>query len=372
MDYSQALEIISKKQSLGIKPGLSRIENLMTVMGNPQNNIKVIHVAGTNGKGTVSATLADALNTQGFKTGLFTSPWVTDYREQIQLNGECIPKDVLASYIEKYCDYDCTEFELLTAIMYKYFYDEKVDYAVIECGMGGREDSTNVVSTPVLSVITKVAVDHTDFLGNSLTEIAYHKAGIIKKGCKAILYPNEECSAYFEDYCKNIGAQLISVAEHGNFKDNNLAVVNACLSELGLEKVQDCVSLPARQELLTPNVMIDGAHNLNGAYGLRNFLPKNRKITAVIGMMRDKNFEGYLENIAPFCSRIIATTPSNPRALDANGLAACAEKYCLDVIIEPSPQKAVDIAFQNYDFLLVCGSFYLARDVRGYLKNKLF
>lgn len=372
MDYSQALKIISKKQSLGIKPGLSRIENLMSVMGNPQNKIKVIHVAGTNGKGMVSATLADALCKQGFKTGLFTSPWITDYTEQIQLNGENISKKTLSSYIEKYCEYDCTEFELLTAIMYKYFYDEKVDYAVVECGMGGREDSTNVVTSPVLSVITKVSVDHTDFLGNSLAEIASHKAGIIKKGCKAVIYPNEECSDFFENYCEKVGAEFVSVSEHGNFKENNLAVVNACLSELKFENVQSCVLLPARQEYLTPDIMIDGAHNLNGALGLRNYIPKNRKITAVIGMMKDKNFDGYLENIAPLCNRIIATTPSNPRALEAKELASYANKYCADVTFIDSPLSAVDAAINDYDFLLVCGSFYLARDVRNYLKNNLF
>lgn len=145
MTYENALKILVNKQSLGIKPGLERIKALLENMGNPQNDLTVIHIAGTNGKGTVSASIADYLINAGYKVGLFTSPWVLDYREQIQLNHAFISKDAFAEYVEEYADCDATEFELLTAIMYKYFSDEKVDFAVVECGMGGLGDSTNMI-----------------------------------------------------------------------------------------------------------------------------------------------------------------------------------------------------------------------------------
>ena len=163
MIYNEALNFILGKQSLGIMPGLTRIMNLLETMGNPQNEIKIIHIAGTNGKGTVAKTINNALIDSGHKVGLFSSPWIDDYREQIQINNEFISEEDFASYVDKYKDNDCTEFEFLTAIMYKYFADSKVDYAVVECGMGGKGDSTNVEQSNI-SVITSISLDHTILL----------------------------------------------------------------------------------------------------------------------------------------------------------------------------------------------------------------
>ena len=148
MQYEQALEIIKAKQSLGIKPGLSAVEALLKKMGSPQENLRVIHIAGTNGKGTVANLIASGLSACGLRVGLFTSPWVVDYREQISINGAYIPKERLCEYISLYGGEGVTEFELLTAVMYKYFYEERVDYAVVECGMGGKLDATNALSHP--------------------------------------------------------------------------------------------------------------------------------------------------------------------------------------------------------------------------------
>ena len=156
MNYNQSLDYMTKKLSLGIKPGLGRIMALLSKMDNPQDKIKIIHIAGTNGKGTVANTISNALASNGLKIGLFTSPWVLDYREQIQINGNFISKEDFAFYVSEYNDTDCTEFEFLTAIMYKYFADQEVDYAVIECGMGGKGDSTNVEKENVCSVLTSV------------------------------------------------------------------------------------------------------------------------------------------------------------------------------------------------------------------------
>ena len=363
MTYEEALSIIIKKQSLGIMPGLSRIEKLLKEMGSPQNKIKVIHIAGTNGKGTVASTLADALHKNGFNVGLFTSPWVDDYREQIQLNGTYISKEDFARYIDEYKECNATEFELLTAIMYKYFCDKGVDYAVVECGMGGLEDSTNAVDKPVLSVITSVALDHTGFLGNTLAEIAKQKAGIIKKNSATVLYPNEKCESIFEEKCFAENNRLIKINDMGDFKKNNLAVVNACLDFLGIPVVDKTVSLPARQELFGNSIMLDGAHNEDGALALLKALP-DKKISAVIGMMKDKNYDAYLSLIAPKCSKIYAVAVNNPRSLPATELAQTAKRYCSNVTACENPHKALSLARQDDCFVLVCGSFYLAREIR--------
>lgn len=364
MNYKEALKVIENKQSLGIKPGLERIYVLLEIMGNPQNELKIIHIAGTNGKGTVSTVLASSLEKQGFKVGLFTSPWVIDYKEQIQINFDYISEEAFADYVEKYSPYDATEFELITAIAYKYFYDNNVDYAVVECGMGGAEDSTNAFDFPELAVITSVSMDHTDFLGNTLEKIAEQKAGIIKENSKAVLYPNPETLAVFEKRCKDKNARLFLVDDKKDYFLNDIETVRASLTALGLKDEISLVKLPARQEYLTDNVMLDGAHNTDGALALKKNLPK-REITAVIGMMRDKDVDSYLSIVAPYCSKIIAVTPSNSRSMPASELKEIAMKYCRNVTVLDDLKKISQI--KDYDFLLVCGSFYLARDVRKYL-----
>lgn len=358
MIYDEALNFILGKQSLGIMPGLTRITNLLETMGNPQNDIKIIHIAGTNGKGTVAKTINNALINAGNKVGLFSSPWIDNYREQIQINNEFISKEEFASYVAKYKDNDCTEFEFLTAIMYKYFADSKVDYAVVECGMGGKGDSTNVEESNI-SVITSISLDHTAFLGNTVERIAEEKSGILRKNSTCVLYPNSDVEHIFEDKCK----KLFKVKEYGDFKKNNLATANAVLELIGVPTVEQCAELPARQEYVG-SVMLDGAHNKNGAQALEPYLP-NGKVTAVIGMMKDKDVDGYLSIIAPHLDRIITTTPENPRSMPAEELKQLAQKYCKDVVAVDSSNEAVALAKQDENFKLVCGSFYLAREVRN-------
>ena len=358
MIYDEALNFILGKQSLGIMPGLTRIINLLDTMGNPQNDIKMNHIAGTNGKGTVAKTINNALIASGYKVGLFSSPWIDDYREQIQINNEFISKKEFASYVDKYKDNDCTEFEFLTAIMYKYFADSKVDYAVVECGMGGKGDSTNVEESNI-SVITSISLDHTAFLGNTVEQIAEEKSGILRKNSTCVLYPNSDVEHIFEDKCK----KLVKVKEQENFKKNNLATANAVLELLGVPTVKQCAELPARQEYVG-SVMLDGAHNKNGAQALEPYLP-NGNVTAVIGMMKDKDVDGYLSIIAPHLNKIITTTPDNPRSMPAEELKQLAQKYCNDVVAVDSSNEAVALAKQDENFKLVCGSFYLAREVRN-------
>lgn len=334
MDYSEALNIIQKKQSLGIKPGLSRIETFLNSIDNPQDKIRIIHIAGTNGKGTVANTIASALMKNGYRVGLFTSPYIIDYREQIQINNEYIAKDRLADYVEKYHDNDLTEFELLTAIMYKYFCDENVDFAIVECGMGGRGDATNVEKRNI-AVLCSISLDHTNFLGNTVEEITKEKEGIIKPDCPCFRYEST-----------------------GDFNKDNLTLAKKVIKHLGLNDDIELVRPLARQQKIG-NVLVDAGHNVEAGKALEPLLSNE---VALIGMMADKNVDGYLDLVARKCKMIITTTPNNPRSMNSNELKTIAEKYCDNVISVENPLDAIDYAKKN-GLTLVCGSFYLIREI---------
>ena len=334
MDYSEALNIIQKKQSLGIKPGLSRIETFLNSIDNPQDKIRIIHIAGTNGKGTVANTIASALIKNGYRVGLFTSPYIIDYREQIQINNEYIAKDRLADYVEKYHDNDLTEFELLTAIMYKYFCDENVDFAIVECGMGGRGDATNVEKRNI-AVLCSISLDHTNFLGNTVEEITKEKEGIIKPDCPCFRYEST-----------------------GDFNKDNLTLAKKVIKHLGLNDDIELVRPLARQQKIG-NVLVDGGHNVEAGKAL---VPMLNNEVALIGMMADKNVDGYLDLVARKCKMIITTTPNNPRSMNSNELKTIAEKYCDNVVSVENPLDAIDYAKKN-GLTLVCGSFYLIREI---------
>ncbi|MBQ9532145.1 MAG: hypothetical protein IJR70_08735 [Eubacterium sp.] len=343
MNYNEALNFILKKQSLGIMPGLSRINMLLSKMDNPQNSIKIIHIAGTNGKGTVASSIADALIQNGLNVGLFTSPWVVDYREQIQINNEFISKEDFSKYVEEYKNNDCSEFEFLTAIMYKYFADKGVDYAVIECGMGGKGDATNVENKN-LSVITSISLDHTNFLGNTLEEIAENKSGVLRKSSDCVIY-SDEYEMIFKDKCKSL---IISP------NSDNLSIVNAVLRHLGYNEIHALKKLPARQER-KGHILLDGGHNEAAAKKLALVINDE---TAVIGMMKDKDIDGYLAIIAPKCKKIIAVDVDNPRAISKERLSLEAKKYCKDVITASNAQEAL-----KFKPTLICGSFYMIREI---------
>ncbi len=349
MTYQEALQLIHNKQSLGIQPGLTRIQRLLAAMDNPQEQLNIIHIAGTNGKGTVAATLAKALSDNGYKVGLFTSPWVLDYREQLQINGNFISEDALTEYVNRYQYSDCTEFELLTAIMYRWFADEKVDYAVVECGMGGKGDATNVESRNI-SVITSISMDHTDFLGSTIEAIAEEKSGILRQNSPCFMFPDKHLQPLFAGKCSSLRSPRVA---------NNLSLVNCVLKELGVAPVTALVQLPARHERIG-NVLLDGGHNVAAA---KMLAPRLHNEAAVIGMMKDKDVEGYLSLIAPQCKTVIATQPDNPRAIAAAELADIAEDYCDNVLVVDKPADAVRFPRLS----LVCGSFYLAREVRNIL-----
>ena len=358
MNYDNALNLILQKQSLGIKPGLTRIYELLNKMDNPQDKINIIHIAGTNGKGTTAAALSNALIKSGKKVGLFTSPWTEDYREQIKINGNMITEEEFAFYVEKYIDCDATEFELVTAIMYKYFADENVDFAVVECGMGGKGDATNVEKKNI-SIITSVAIDHTAFLGNTLDEIAAEKSGIIKPDSVCILYPNPKCERIFEKVCSDNNTKLIKINDFGDVLKNDIACAQLALNEIGLDIKAKNPNLPARQSKVG-NILVDGGHNEEAA---RALAPKINNEVAVVAMMKDKNVDAYLSLIAPKCKAIYATQVDNARSMSASELALVAKKYCDNVFTVDNAEKAITLAKQN-NLSLVCGSFYLYRQIR--------
>lgn len=331
MIYDDALKYMINKQGLGIIPGLSRIVELLDRMDNPQEKIKIIHIAGTNGKGTVAKTIADTLISNGHKVGLFTSPWIIDYTEQIMINNTPIDKNTFARYVDEYKDNDCSEFEYLTAIMYKYFSDEKVDYAVVECGMGGKGDATNVEKENVCSVLTSISLDHTDFLGDSIEKITAEKEGIIR---------NSPCFRY---------------EPTGDFNKDNLTLARKVISYLGYDDNIQLSELPARQQYIG-DVLLDGGHNKQAGIELSRII--NNEI-ALIGMMRDKDIDGYLSSVALKCKKIYCTDVNNPRAISAKELVLYAKEYCDDVEVVSAPE----LALEKGNITLICGSFYMIREV---------
>ena len=308
MNYEQAKELLTSQGKFYINLGLERIQSILKLIGNPQEKIKIIHVAGTNGKGSVSSILANILKCAGYKTGLYTSPHLVEYTERIKINNIDISKKDFAAYIEKIStiaekkNIHLTEFEILTAIAFKYFADNKVEIAVIETGLGGRFDATNVCKKPILSIITSISLDHTDRLGNTIEKIAFEKAGIIKpkstilteisnKGFKIIKNTAEEKKAklivatnYVNMSYEN-GNNYVSIEDKkcefpllGLYQKANLSIVLQAVEFLRIKTKAVIEGLktakwPARLEYIKDkNLLIDGAHNPDAAQELKKSL----------------------------------------------------------------------------------------------------
>lgn len=419
MIYEEAINYIESRAIFGSRPGFQRIEALLEALDHPEKNMKYVHVAGTNGKGSVCTATANILTAAGYKTGLFTSPFVSDFRERIQLDGNFIEKDTLARITERVKavvdeldkgDNSPTEFEIITAIAFLYYKEENCDLVVLEVGLGGLLDSTNVIDTPLVSAIVSLSFDHMGVLGNSIEEIAAQKAGIIKENGVTVSAPqrSKEALKVLEDTAKEKNNEFIladpsvitkisedifgnKISYQGNVMTlpllgphqiDNLSVTlsiieslknqgyiinnEAIVSGVGMTKV------PARVEVLSvsPLIILDGGHNEDGAYALRRTLESyvsDKKKTLVIGVMEDKEVEKVLGHLCPLANRVVTTTPTNPRAMSAETLAEKARAFCADVRAENDPCKAFDLARSltaPSEALIVCGSLYLAGDVR--------
>ncbi len=424
MNCNEAIEYIHSLEKFGIKPGMERIRALCAGLGNPQDKLKIIHVAGTNGKGSTSTMIANILRQNGYNTGLFISPYVTDFRERIQYNGNMIEKTELAECVERVKavienlalqGIQPTEFEALTATAFLYYEKKNCDFVVLEVGLGGRLDSTNVINAPYVSVITSISLDHTAILGDTIEAIAAEKCGIIKFGAETVAYPfqDEKAMEIIKNTCKERMNELRvpdvdrlriddeklegTYAEYDGIKfllplAGKHMVYNACmaieavrsLSRLAINIPEDAIIkgieksvMPARMELIKkkPVVILDGGHNEGCANALCSFVKKHlagKRIVMVSSMMADKDYQSYLRIVAPLADTFIATKADVPRALSSSELCENAKAFCKDCYDISDPQKAVAAArniLQPDDALIVCGSFYLAGEIRDTLIN---
>ena len=421
MNYEQALEFINSRLRFGIKPGLERIIALLEKLGSPQKKLQFIHVAGTNGKGSASTMAAAAMISAGKRTGLYTSPYICDFRERMQIDGQMIGKDELAQITEevkRFIDADkslqeeMTEFELITCIAFEWFARRECDVVVLEVGLGGRLDATNVIDSPLCSVIMRIDLDHTSILGDTAAKIAAEKAGIIKPGCPVIMFPDqpEEAAQVIKQKAEELGCQLIipdmsavSVGEMtldgtkmryrdmeytlpllGRHQTLNSITAAEALLAAGVDKkhIQEGISkavIPARLEIVSkePLVIIDGAHNPNGAAALAqaidDLLP-GRRILAVMGVLADKDYRCEFGMLGPRFAKVFAVDGYSPRALSANELCAIASEYTQACACD-SPEAAFEAALTEMsspeDAVVICGSLYLAGHLRMYVLERM-
>lgn len=418
MNYEQALTYIHSVNWTFCKPGLERIHALCKALGDPQKGLRFIHVAGTNGKGSTSSMLASILQKAGYRTGLYTSPYIRTFCERIRVDGENIPEDTLASLTERIRPIadamtdKPTEFELITALAFAYFADCRCDVVVLEVGLGGRLDSTNVIEDTALSIITGIDFDHTALLGNTIEKIAKEKAGIIKSGRPVLFGGGEgvardtvrdvalEKNAPF--YCvdrstyKEKEATLEGTAfDYSHYRDLHLPLLgsyqpyNATLVltaidllnqqgfAIGEEAVRgglDAVRWPARFELLSrdPIIIYDGGHNPEGVRAavasIKTYFP-NRRVNILSGVMADKDRSEMIETMKPITARAFTVTPNNPRALSAEEYAAQLSSHGISASSHASVAEGVRAAIESSreeEIPLVClGSLYLYEEVEA-------
>ena len=400
MNYLEILNYIHSLGNFSLPPTLDRIKLVLARLGNPQNDFKSIHIAGTNGKGSVSSMLAKTFEVAGYKTALFISPFIIDFRERIQINGEFISESDLAFYAQKVKETQIklNEFEFITATAFLYFSNKKCDIAIIETGLGGRLDATNSLTNVIASVITKIGLDHTAILGDTIEKITAEKCGIIKNAPVITSFnQTDKAMSVLGGYnpiipAKNLLKVLKSDITGNNYIykgveyetsligeyqiENSLIVIETVkncgikISEQALKFALANTYFPARLEVISkkPLVILDGAHNPDGAAALANFLKQyNGKATAIIGMMKDKDYEAVLSDCLPYIYKAVAVTVENmPRTLTADELSKAANKYTKCVTAE-SYDKAIEM-LKNEDVIFVFGSLYLASAIRDKIK----
>lgn len=427
MNYMESIKYLEEEVGFASVPGLSRIRALLKRLGNPEKKLRCIHVAGTNGKGSAVAMLSSVLRESGCKTASYTSPHLHRYNERFVINGQEISDEQFAeeiSLMRKHCEAMAangeevpTLFEIVTAAAFHYFAEENVDIAVMEVGLGGTYDATNVIEAPLLSLIMSISMDHMDYLGNTLSDIAREKCGIIKKNCPVVLYSQEKIvynmakemaqalSAPF--YCEtenqisvhkqDFDGTIFSVKNHlidyqelilplsGDYQIVNcITVLNACaiLQQLGLPLTEETIRRGilhafwhGRMEVLKhhPLVLLDGAHNADGIAKLAQSLPhyvNGKKITLVLGVLGDKEYPLMLSEIFPLIHQAVLTEPLSERKLDLESLAKATAHFHKPVILEKEIPRAFDRALEitdKDDMILCCGSLYMIGEIREYI-----
>ena len=435
MNYISLIEELKKRGSV---PGLDAIEGLLEELGHPEDNLKIVHIAGTNGKGSIFAYLSSILIAAGFKVGRYISPTISCYEERFQINGEYITKDKLARLYniveeamkreEEKTGLKPTLFEVETAISFLYFKEEKVDYALIEVGMGGRMDATNVIRHPELTVISSISYDHQAFLGDTLEEIAWQKAGIIKESCPVILSENsdEVCKVIEQEATKKrvkcieiepTDYEVLSETPYGSTflwkeqryetklpgrhqvsnavtalaaseylfrkdyeKNNARKAIAKELDEMNVKSAQQGGIIrtcwPGRLEVLKKEPLFyrDGAHNPDGAKKLAAFLQKyftNKKIIYIMGVLKDKEYKKMLRYLMPMAKEVYVFKPKNERGLSAQILADTIKEVAdVSVTIESDVNAAVFRALDTAkpdDVLVACGSLSFMEEMEDIL-----
>ncbi|MEE0872371.1 MAG: folylpolyglutamate synthase/dihydrofolate synthase family protein [Ruminococcus sp.] len=419
MTYEQALEKIHSLLSLGSRPGLDRMRKFMDRLGNPQNNLCYIHVAGTNGKGSVCAMLSSVLVAAGYKTGLFISPYITDFRERIQINNRMIDKEVLAQAVEETFPVleqlrsegtVITEFEYVNALQFYIHSRERCDVVVLETGMGGLLDCTNIIPPPLCAIITTIGLDHTAVLGDTLEEIAVQKCGIIKEDSAVVASAQcKEVMAVIEKTARerrvplmqsqSVSAEVLRADLRGTlFRSNGAELqirlagahqldnAKAVLAALQYLRLNDLLSItdasvrnglfaaanPARLQLLRddPIVLLDGAHNPNGAEALRaalrSFL-QGKRLFAVNGMLADKDIDSVIGLFDGMFESVFTVPVDNPRAISAQQLAEKWTAHCSRVQACGDPGQGVELAIESAKAsdgaAVIFGSLYLAGEI---------
>lgn len=416
MNYEEAMNFIHNTNKFGSVLGLDNIRELLERLGNPQDQLKVVHIAGTNGKGSTLAFLAGVFRESGYRAGRYVSPASFSYEERFRINEENISREDLCFYMEKIKNVaeemvkdglsHPTMFEIETALSFLYFLDKKVDVVLLETGMGGRLDATNVVKKPIATVIASIGMDHMQFLGDTLEKIASEKGGIIKEGCPVISYDNtKEVNEVIKNKAKQMHAKVtfvnsagirvlqeslngesfsyrssdgrwyekIEIPLLGRHQINNAALaletLNViknyyCISDFQTEDGMRKTIWRGRIEILErePMVICDGAHNPDGAKSLLSFLQNNftnQRLIYIMGVLSDKDYEQMVQILAPSADKIYTVAPDNPRALSSRELCNCISKYHQNVeerqrlaeCLSEVRQKA-----EKDDVIIICGT----------------
>lgn len=417
MTIEEAMAFIQGVSWLGSKPGLTRVRALLEALGNPQDTLRFVHVAGTNGKGSTAAMLASVLTAAGCRTGLYTSPYITRFHERMQCDGVPVSDAELAAVCERLrpcaqaMDDPATEFELVTAAAFLWFAEKKCDIVVLEVGLGGRLDATNVIRAPECAVIANIGLDHTAVLGDTVGQIAVEKAGIIKPGCRAVSYAQTpEAAAVLRHVCaercvpltvadiseiepltdsvdgqtfRYRGGEELMLPLLGAHQLKNAAVALETVDALrargwaippaAVRAGLASVTWPARFEILSraPWFVLDGGHNPQCAETVRenltHYFPHRRKIL-LLGVLADKAYTDMTDMIAPAADAFIAVTPPSDRALPAETLAAQLRRYGKPVTVCESVRAGVETALGlagPADVVCATGSLYMAGEIRS-------
>lgn len=378
--YNDAVKLLTSVGKFHISLGLDRMFKIMDLLGNPQDKLNCIHVAGTNGKGSVCAILSSILTCAGQKVGLYTSPHIFKYTERIQICGKPITDDDFVKYVFEISDLadknniDLTEFEVLTAVMFKYFYDNDVDVVVLETGLGGRFDATNIIKRNLCSIITHVDFDHTERLGNTIAEIASEKAGIIKPNCPCIVFEGREV---YRDVTDELGSLLLMVAPFapttelalkGSYQQENLSLALAAIEEVFPEVPQAVideglrrVKHPCRfQYIEDKNLIIDGAHNPNGINSLSQSLDMyypNTNRRFIFGCLKNKDYTKMVQSLFMQGDEIYFYHFKHQNSCPVQEL----QKVCSFESKELTPNTQID--FNDGHLNIICGSFYMISEL---------